>query len=95
MTRLTIALVGAALLSGPVIAQTINNAPQNFPAGVQDQVKQAPEVGDPSQVGGTPSANQRGMQGQMQDPASPARSGTMAAPPAGTMAAPPTQPNKE
>jgi hypothetical protein len=34
MTRLTIALVGVALLGGPVIAQTINNAPQNSPAGV-------------------------------------------------------------
>jgi hypothetical protein len=93
MTRLTLAFVSVALLSGPVIAQTINNAPQNSPAGVQDQVKQAPQVGDPSQVGGTPSANQRGMQGQMQDPAS--RSGTMATPPTGTMAAPPTRPNKE
>ena len=47
MTRLTIALVGVALLSGPVRAQTINNAPQNSPAGVQDQVKQAPPVGTP------------------------------------------------
>jgi hypothetical protein len=92
MTKLKIALAAVALLSGPAMAQTINNAPQNSPAGVQDQVKQAPDVGDPSQVGGTPSANRKGMQGQMQDPASPARSGTMAAPPAGTMAAPPTQP---
>jgi hypothetical protein len=85
MTRLTIALVGVALLSEPVIAQTINNAPQSSPAGVQDQVKQAPQVGDPSKVGGTPAGNIRGAQGQMQNPRSPA----------GTMAAPPTRPNKE
>jgi hypothetical protein len=75
MTKLTIALTAVAFLTGTAKAQTINNAPQNSPAGVQDQVKQAPQVGDPSQVGGTPSANQKGMQSQMQDPH---KTGTMA-----------------
>jgi len=60
-----------AILTGTAVAQTINNAPQNSPAGVQDQVKQAPEVGDPAQVGGTPAANIKGAQSQMQDPRAP------------------------
>jgi hypothetical protein len=69
MIKLTVAMTAFALLTGTAIAQTINNAPQNSPAGVQDQVKQAPQVGDPSQVGGTPSANMKAGQSQMQDPA--------------------------
>ena len=75
MTKLTIAFAAVTFFTGTAIAQTINNAPQNSPAGVQDQVKQAPQVGDPSQVGGTPSANQKGMQSQMQDTH---KTGTMA-----------------
>jgi len=68
MTKLMVGIIGAALLAGPAMAQTINNAPQYSPSGVQDQVKQAPQVGDPAQVGGTPSANIKGAQSQMQDP---------------------------
>jgi hypothetical protein len=68
MTKLMVGIFGAALVTDPAIAQTINNAPQYSPAGVQDQVKQAPQVGDPAQVGGTPSANIKGAQSQMQDP---------------------------
>jgi len=75
MTKLAIALTAVALFTGAAMAQTINNAPQNSPAGTQDQVKQAPMTGDSSQVGGTPSANQKGKQGQMQDPH---KTGTMA-----------------
>ena len=67
MTKLTIALTAVAFLTGTAMAQTVNNAPQNSPAGVQDQVKQAPHTGDSSQVGGTPSANTKGAQSQMQD----------------------------
>jgi hypothetical protein len=69
MIKLPVAIAAVALLTGTAFAQTINNAPQNSPAGVQDQIKQAPQVGDPSQVGGTPSANIKGAQSQMQDPA--------------------------
>ncbi len=68
MTKLMVAIAGAALLTGPAMAQTINSAPQYSPAGVQDQVKQAPQVGDPAQVGGTPAANIKGAQSQLQDP---------------------------
>jgi hypothetical protein len=68
MTKLMVAIIGAALVTGPAMAQTINNAWQYSPAGVQDQVKQAPQVGDPAQVGGTPAANIKGAQSQMQDP---------------------------
>jgi hypothetical protein len=68
MTKLTVAIIGAALVTGSAMAQTINNAPQYSPAGVQDQVKQAPQVGDPAQVGGTPAANIKGAPSQMQDP---------------------------
>jgi hypothetical protein len=68
MTKLLAAITGVAFLTGPAVAQTINNAPQYSPAGVQDQVKQAPQVGDPAQVGGTPAANIKGAQSQMQDP---------------------------
>ncbi len=67
MTKLTLALTAVALLTGTAMAQTVNNAPQNSPAGVQNQVKQAPQVGDPAQVGGTPAANVKGAQSQMQD----------------------------
>jgi hypothetical protein len=70
MTKLFFALGAVAVLTGGAAAQTINNAPQNSPAGVQDQVKQAPEVGDPAQVGGTPAANIKGAQSRMQDPRS-------------------------
>jgi hypothetical protein len=77
MHKLILTLSAVAFLTGTAMAQTINNAPQNSPAGVQDQVKQAPQVGDPSQVGGTPAGNIRGAQGQAQDPHSP-RTGTMA-----------------
>jgi hypothetical protein len=65
--KFAIALAAATLLTGTAMAQTVNNAPQNSPSGVQNQVKQAPQVGDPSQVGGTPSGNIKGKQGQMQD----------------------------
>ncbi len=67
MTKRMVAIISVALLTDPAMAQTINNAWQ-YSAGVQDQVKQAPEVGDPAQVGGTPSANIKGAQSQMQDP---------------------------
>jgi hypothetical protein len=77
MPKLILALSAMAILTGNTMAQTINNAPQNSPAGVQDQVKQAPQVGDPSQVGGTPAASTKGAQSQMQDPHNP-RAGTMA-----------------
>ena len=68
MSKLMIAIATVATFTGTAMAQTINNAPQYSPAGVQDQVKQAPEVGDPAQVGGTPAANIKGAQSQMQDP---------------------------
>ena len=48
MTKLAIALTAVALFTGAAMAQTINNAPQNSPAGTQDQVKQAPMTGDSS-----------------------------------------------
>jgi hypothetical protein len=67
VTKLAIALTAAAFLTGTAMAQTVNNAPQNLPAGVQNQVKQAPRTGDTSQVGGTPSANSKGAQSQAQD----------------------------
>ena len=61
MTRkLLLATAVAALMTGSALAQTINNAPQNSPAGVGNEVKQAPRTGDSSQVGGTPSANTKG-----------------------------------
>lgn len=68
MTKLMVAIVGAALLTGPAMGQTINNTWQYSPAGVQDQVKQAPQIGDPAQVGGTPAGNIKGAQSQLQDP---------------------------
>ena len=69
MTRkLLLATAIAALMTGGALAQTINNAPQNSPAGVGNEVKQAPRTGDSSQVGGTPSANTKGLQSQLQDP---------------------------
>lgn len=71
MTKLAIAIAAAALLGGSATAQTINNAPQSSPAGAQDQVKQAPRTGDSSQVGGTPSANVKAKQSQMQDRTAP------------------------
>jgi hypothetical protein len=67
MTKLMVAIFGA-LLTAPAMGQTINYAPQYSPTGVQDQVKQAPQVGDPAQVGGTPAANIKGAQSQLQDP---------------------------
>ena len=73
MTKLAIAVTAAALLTGTAMAQTVNNAPQNSPAGAQDQVKQAPRTGDSSQVGGTPSANSKATQSKMQDRTAPKR----------------------
>jgi hypothetical protein len=67
VTKLAIALTAAAFLTGTAKAQTVNNAPQNSPVGAQNQVKQAPRTGDSSQVGGTPSANTKGAQSQVQD----------------------------
>jgi hypothetical protein len=55
-----IAVAAAALLAGGAVGQTINQAPQNSPAGVGDQVKQAPRTGDSAQGGGTPSGNVEG-----------------------------------
>jgi len=73
MTRkLLLATAVAALMTGSALAQTINNAPQNSPAGVGNEVKQAPRTGDSAQVGGTPSANTKGLQSQLQDPQRPA-----------------------
>ncbi len=54
-----IAATATALLASGAVAQTINHAPQNSPAGAGDQVKQAPRTGDSSQIGGTPSGNVR------------------------------------
>jgi hypothetical protein len=69
MTRkLLLATAIAALMTGNALALTINNAPQNSPAGVGNEVKQAPRTGDSSQVGGTPSANTKALQSQLQDP---------------------------
>jgi len=69
MTRkLLLATATAALMTGSALAQTINNAPQNSPTGVGNEVKQAPRAGDSSQVGGTPSANTKALQSQLQDP---------------------------
>jgi hypothetical protein len=59
-----IAATAAALLAGSAVAQTINQAPQNSPPGVSDQVKQAPRTGDSSQLGGTPSGNVKGRESQ-------------------------------
>jgi hypothetical protein len=73
MTKLPVIVAIVTLLTGTAMAQTINNAPQNSPAGVQNQVKQAPRTGDTSQVGGTPSANVKGKQSQMQDRTAPKR----------------------
>ena len=47
------------------MAQTINQAPQNSPPGVSDQVKQAPRTGDSSQLCGTPSGNVKGRESQV------------------------------
>jgi hypothetical protein len=66
--KLLLATAVVALMTGGALAQTINNAPQNSPAGVANEVKQAPRTGDSSQVGGTPSANTKGLQSQLQDP---------------------------
>ncbi len=60
-----IAAAAAALLTGSAVGQTINQAPQNSPAGVGDQVKQAPRTGDSSQLGGTPSGNIKGRESQV------------------------------
>ncbi len=62
-----VTLTATAVLTGTAMAQTVNNAPQNSPVGVQDQMKQAPRTGDTSQVGGTPSATFKGKQSQIQD----------------------------
>jgi Protein of unknown function (DUF1236) len=56
-----IAAAAAALVAGSAVAQT----PQNSPAGVGDQVKQAPRTGDSAQVGGTPSGNVKGRESQV------------------------------
>jgi hypothetical protein len=68
----------ATIVSSAVCAQTINNAPQNSPAGAGDQVKQAPRTGDSSQIGGTPSGNTKAVQGQVQGQRSPNRAVTLA-----------------
>ena len=60
-----IAAAAAALVAGSAVAQTINQAPQNSPAGVGDQVKQAPRTADSAQVGGTPSGNVKGRESQV------------------------------
>lgn len=60
-----ITTAAAALLAGSAMAQTINQAPQNSPPGVGDQVKQAPRTGDSSQLGGTPSGNIKGRESQV------------------------------
>jgi hypothetical protein len=60
-----ITAVATALLAGSAVGQTVNQAPQNSPAGVGDQIKQAPRTGDSAQVGGTPSGNVRGREGQV------------------------------
>jgi hypothetical protein len=73
VTKLAIAIAAVSLLTGTALAQTVNNAPQNSPAGTQDQVKQAPMTGDSSQVGGTPSANAKAKQSQTQDRMAPKR----------------------
>lgn len=73
MTKLALALMAAALMAGIAMAQTVNNAPQNSPAGAQDQVKHAPRTGDSSQIGGTPSANVKAQQSQVQDRTAPKR----------------------
>jgi hypothetical protein len=44
VTKLAIAIASVSLLTGTAMAQTINNAPQNSPAGAGDQVKQAPRT---------------------------------------------------
>jgi hypothetical protein len=73
VAKIASAALAFALLTGTAMAQTVNNAPQNSPAGAQDQVKQAPRTGDSSQVGGTPSANVKAKQSQMQDRTVPKR----------------------
>src|SRR5262249_46369318 len=64
--KLLLAAAVAAMASGAQ-AQTVNNAPENSPAGAADQVKQAPRTGDSSQIGGTPSRNTRAIQSKTQD----------------------------
>jgi hypothetical protein len=79
--KLLIATAAAvALMAGGALAQTINNAPQNSPAGVANETKEAPQTGDSSQVGGTPSANEKGKQSQMQDSRARAQTGSKMAP---------------
>src|SRR5262245_18090800 len=62
--KLLLATAAAALMTSASVAQTVNNAPQNSPAGAADQTKQAPRTGDSSQVGGTPSGNTRALESQ-------------------------------
>jgi hypothetical protein len=66
--KLLLAAAAATLMTSAGLAQTINNAPQNSPAGAADQTKQAPRTGDSSQVGGTPSGNTRAVEGQAASP---------------------------
>ena len=77
---LFIAVTAATLLTGSALAQTINNAPQNSPAGVANETKEAPHTGDSSQVGGTPSADAKGRQSQIRDSRSSAPTGSKMAP---------------
>jgi hypothetical protein len=81
MTKtLFIAMTAATLLTGSALAQTINNAPQNSPAGVANETKEAPQTGDSSQVGGTPSANAKSKESQMRDTRSSAPTDSKMAP---------------
>jgi len=65
MKRTIFIAAATALLAGSAVGQTINQAPQNSPPGVGNQIKQAPRTGDSSQVGGTPSGSVKGREGQV------------------------------
>ena len=77
---LFIAMTAATLLTGSAVAQTINNAPQNSPAGVANETKEAPHTGDSSQVGGTPSANAKSKESRTRDSRTSAPTGSKMAP---------------
>jgi hypothetical protein len=59
MPKLILALGAIAIPTGSAMAQTVNNAPQKAPAGVQDQLKQARRH---------PVGKHQGVQSQMQTP---------------------------
>ena len=67
MSKKFLMAAAVAVMASSVQAQTVNNAPQNSPAGAADQVKQAPRTGDSSQIGGIPSGNTRAIQSKTQD----------------------------